>query len=114
MSSGVNGGRSPLVCIGWRPSCFPCPMICEAGRSGLRHCMETVMTLREILMVHPKGVEYGGILGGHDQLPVLRDAKGQVLSFPPIINSREIGEVQIGDDQLFVEVTGTDLPMVKR
>ncbi|QOJ35128.1 MAG: phenylalanine--tRNA ligase subunit beta [Nitrospira sp.] len=74
--------------------------------------METVMTLREILMVHPKGVEYGGIVGGHDRLPVLRDATGQVLSFPPIINSREVGEVQVGDDQLFVEVTGTDLPMV--
>lgn len=74
--------------------------------------METVMTLREILMVHPKGVEYGGIVGGHDRLPVLRDAKGQVLSFPPIINSREMGEVQVGDHELFVEVTGTDLSMV--
>jgi phenylalanyl-tRNA synthetase beta chain len=33
------------------------------------------------------------------------------LSFPPIINSREIGEVRIGDQDLLVEVTGTDLPM---
>jgi len=74
--------------------------------------METLMTLREILMVHPKGVEYGGLVGGHDRLPVLRDATGQVLSFPPIINSREIGEVQVGDHELFVEVTGTDLSMV--
>jgi phenylalanyl-tRNA synthetase beta chain len=74
--------------------------------------METLLTLREILMVHPKGVEYGAIVGSHDRLPVLRDAKGQVLSFPPIINSREVGEVQVGDHELFVEVTGTDLPMV--
>ncbi len=74
--------------------------------------MDTVMTLREILMVHPKGVEYGPILAGQDRLPVLRDAKGQVLSFPPIINSREIGEVQVGDTDLFVEVTGTDPYMV--
>ncbi len=74
--------------------------------------METVMTLREILMVHPKGVEYGAIVADHDRLPVLRDANGQVLSFPPIINSREIGEVQIGDHELFIEVTGTDLSMV--
>ena len=43
---------------------------------------------------------------------VLRDREGQVLSFPPIINSREIGEVQVGDSELFVEVTGTDLAMV--
>src|SRR4029079_9441152 len=74
--------------------------------------METVMTLSEILMVHPKGLEHGHILAGHERIPILRDAAQQVLSFPPIINSREIGEVQPGDDQLFVEVTGTDLSMV--
>ncbi|HSC56726.1 MAG TPA: phenylalanine--tRNA ligase subunit beta [Nitrospira sp.] len=74
--------------------------------------METVMTLSEILMVHPKGLEHGHILAGHERLPILRDARGQVLSFPPIINSREIGEVRPGDDELFVEVTGTNLPMV--
>lgn len=74
--------------------------------------METTMTLSEILMVHPKGLEYGPILAVKSLLPVLRDAKEQPLSFPPIINSREIGEVRVGDDELFVEVTGTDLPMV--
>jgi phenylalanyl-tRNA synthetase beta chain len=74
--------------------------------------LDTVMTLSEILMVHPKGLEYGQILEGHDRLPLLRDAKDQALSFPPIINSREVGEVRIGDEDLFVEVTGTDLSMV--
>ena len=74
--------------------------------------METVMTLSEILMVHPKALEHGHILSGHERMPILRDAAQQVLSFPPIINSREIGEVRAGDDQLFVEVTGTDLSMV--
>ncbi|MDF0676565.1 MAG: phenylalanine--tRNA ligase subunit beta [Nitrospira sp.] len=74
--------------------------------------METTMTLSEILMVHPKGLEYGHILAVKSLLPVLRDAKNQPLSFPPIINSREIGEVRVGDDELFVEVTGTDLRMV--
>jgi phenylalanyl-tRNA synthetase beta chain len=74
--------------------------------------METVMTLSEILMVHPKGLEHGHILAGQSRLPILRDARNQPLSFPPIINSREIGEVRVGDDQLFVEVTGTDLSMV--
>lgn len=74
--------------------------------------METMMTLSEILMVHPKGLEYGHILAGQDRLPILRDAKRQPLSFPPIINSREIGEVRVGDHELFVEVTGTDLSMV--
>ena len=74
--------------------------------------METVMTLAEILMIHPKGLEYGPILKGHDRVPFLHDAKGQALSFPPIINSREVGEVQVGDREFFLEVTGTDLPMV--
>ncbi len=74
--------------------------------------LESKMTLGEILLVHPKGLEYGAILAGHDRVPLLRDSAGQVLSFPPIINSREIGEVQVGDRELFVEVTGTDLLMV--
>ncbi len=70
------------------------------------------MSLREILAVHPKGVEYGHLITGHDRVPLLRDDEGQVLSLPPVINSREIGEVQVGDRELFVEVTGTDLLMV--
>lgn len=73
---------------------------------------EEKMTPKEILTVHPKGLEYGGILSGCDNLPLLWDLDGQVLSFPPIINSRELGEVQVGDSDLFVEVTGTDHSMV--
>lgn len=73
--------------------------------------VETAMTLSEMLAVHPKGVEYGAILAGQPLVPFLRDSAHQPLSFPPIINSREIGEVCIGDDQLFVEVTGTDIAM---
>ena len=70
------------------------------------------MSLREILEIHPKGLEYASILEGQDRMPVLRDAKGQVLSFPPIINSQGIGELHVGDADLFIEVTGTDLRMV--
>ncbi|MER3424753.1 MAG: phenylalanine--tRNA ligase subunit beta [Nitrospiraceae bacterium] len=73
---------------------------------------EEKMTPREILAVHPKGLEYGSILSEYDRVSLLMDGEGRVLSLPPIINSREIGEVRVGDDQLFVEVTGTDLLMV--
>ena len=69
------------------------------------------MTPREILAVHPKGLEYGSILAGCERVPLLLDTEGQVLSLPPIINSREIGEIHVGDRALLVEVTGTDLPM---
>jgi len=70
------------------------------------------MTPREILAVHPKGLEYGSILTGHDRLPLLLDTEGHVLSLPPIINSRELGEIRVGDRELLVEVTGTDIRMV--
>jgi phenylalanyl-tRNA synthetase beta chain len=70
------------------------------------------MTPREILAVHPKGLEYAPILAGHERVPLLLDTEGHVLSLPPIINSREIGEVHVGDRDLLVEVTGTDLRMV--
>ena len=73
---------------------------------------EDKLSLGEILAVHPKGIEYGPIIAGHERVPLLRDGEGQVLSLPPIINSREIGEVKVGDQELFVEVTGTDLLMV--
>src|SRR5437016_14160016 len=70
------------------------------------------MTLSEIVEIHHKGQEYATILADQTRYPLLRDAKAKVLSFPPIINSRDIGEVRVGDSDLFVEVTGTDLRMV--
>ena len=65
------------------------------------------MSLSQILQKHPKGVEYASILKGCANYPILKDAKGEVLSFPPIINSQKIGAVEEGDDFLFVEFTGT-------
>ncbi|GAK52530.1 phenylalanyl-tRNA synthetase beta chain [Candidatus Moduliflexus flocculans] len=69
------------------------------------------MNLAEILARHPKGIEYGAILREHALYPLLQDERGDVLSFPPIINSRTSGEVRVGDQRLFVEVTGMDLEM---
>jgi phenylalanyl-tRNA synthetase beta chain len=73
---------------------------------------DDMMSPREIFAVHPKGLAFGSILAGHDRVPLLVDEEGQVLSMPPIINSRDIGELHAGDEDIFVEVTGTDLPMV--
>jgi phenylalanyl-tRNA synthetase beta chain len=73
---------------------------------------ESPMTPAEILKRHPKGIAYAGILSKAAEYPILIDREGRVLSFPPIINGREIGEVRAGDRDLFVEVTGTDLRMV--
>ncbi len=73
---------------------------------------ETPMSLKKIMTEHPKGIEYANTLSGAERFPILMDAMGEILSFPPIINSRRLGEVEVGDSELFVEVTGTDLRMV--
>ena len=70
------------------------------------------MTLAEMIKDHPKGQEYGYILKDAKRYPLLVDQQKEVLSFPPIINSRDLGEVQPGDRDLLIEVTGMDLRMV--
>ncbi|MDR0561438.1 MAG: phenylalanine--tRNA ligase subunit beta [Spirochaetaceae bacterium] len=70
------------------------------------------LTLREILKQHPKGKEYAFIQEHEPLHPLLTDAAGKILSYPPIINSADLGAVQVGDTDLFVEITGTDMPSV--
>lgn len=71
-----------------------------------------MMTLNQILAEHPKGKEYASILQGQALHPILEDSRGDVLSYPPIINSAGLGAVKIGDKELFIEVTGPDMPSV--
>jgi phenylalanyl-tRNA synthetase beta chain len=66
------------------------------------------LTLREILKQHPKGREYGFIQEHEPLHPLLTDFSVGILSYPPIINSADLGAVQVGDTDLFVELTGTD------
>ncbi|TVQ28015.1 MAG: phenylalanine--tRNA ligase subunit beta [Spirochaetaceae bacterium] len=71
--------------------------------------MERELNLNQIIAEHPKGVEYGPIVADFAKMPFLTDANGEVLSFPPVINSARVGAVEEGDQDLFVELTGTDL-----
>ncbi len=73
--------------------------------------MAEKLTLAEILERHPKGIAYGDIVKPFSKYPVLTDSLGRALSFPPIINSREIGEVKPNSKNVLIEVTGTDLRM---
>jgi phenylalanyl-tRNA synthetase beta chain len=73
---------------------------------------DTPLTLREILKQHPKGKEYGFIQEHEPLHPLLVDSENAVLSYPPIINSADLGAVQVGDTDLFIELTGTDQPSV--
>ncbi len=65
------------------------------------------ISMEEILRVHPKGIRFAGILSGMDRFPLIIDANGDVLSFPPIING-ELTRVTEETRDLFIEVTGTD------
>ena len=69
---------------------------------------EETMSLADILERHPKGVEYGHIVKGHKVYPILLDADRKVLSFPPVINSNDLGRVTEETGNLLVEVTGTE------
>ncbi|MCA9538019.1 MAG: phenylalanine--tRNA ligase subunit beta [Myxococcales bacterium] len=63
------------------------------------------MTGRQILAEHPKGMAYAHVIADHARYPLLIDAKGVVLSMPPIINS-EPTKVRVGSRRLFIDVTG--------
>lgn len=79
-----------------------------AGVSFAPLGFEEVMTLEEILEKHPKGVQYAPLVKGNSLYPLIADSRGNVLSFPPVINSNDLGCVKEGHDHLFVEVTGKD------
>ena len=65
------------------------------------------MNMAEILKFHPKGLEYGHIVAKHSAYPILVDSNLKVLSFPPIINSNDLGRVTEETENVLVEVTGT-------
>jgi len=65
------------------------------------------MTLKDILEKHPKGIEYGHIVRKYEHWPIFMDSKSQVLSFPPIINSNDLGRLTEATRDVLIEVTGT-------
>jgi len=73
---------------------------------------ERPMTLTEINKETPKGKEYGAINAPFKLHPLLSDSKGAVLSYPPVINSNDLGAVKVGDTELFIELTGTNMASV--
>ncbi len=70
------------------------------------------MALDEILDRHPKGIEYGHIVRPHAVWPLLSDSKDNVLSFPPIINSNDLGRITENTRHVLIEVTGTSYETV--
>ncbi|MEM1583193.1 MAG: phenylalanine--tRNA ligase subunit beta [Nitrososphaerota archaeon] len=71
------------------------------------------MTLNEILEKHEKGLKYGHLLTDKPMYPLILDSRGEVLSFPPIINSA-LTELTSGTKNLFIDVTGLDLDALQK
>jgi len=68
---------------------------------------EEKMSLKEILEKHPKGIEYGDIVRRHEVWPILKDSEEKILSFPPVINSNDLGKITGNVHEVLIEVTGT-------
>lgn len=65
------------------------------------------LTPAEILARHPKGQAFAWLLEKATRVPLLADAKGAVLSMPPIINS-EATRVTTATTEVLIDVTGLE------
>ncbi len=72
------------------------------------------MNAHQILQHHPAGKEYANLLENYSTYPVFVDAKGKILSMPPIINSHETGKVTEQTKDVFIECSGFDLDILKK
>ncbi len=72
------------------------------------------LTAHEILLAHPTGRKYAHILEGLKKYPVFIDANKQILSMPPIINSEQIGRIDVNTKEVFIECSGSDKPTLEK
>jgi phenylalanyl-tRNA synthetase beta chain len=68
----------------------------------------------QILQSHSTGREYAHLLEGKDKFPVFVDAKNEILSMPPIINSHKTGKVKETTKDIFIECSGFDFSILKK
>ncbi|MGP8130024.1 MAG: hypothetical protein ACLQHA_03345 [Thermoplasmata archaeon] len=61
----------------------------------------------EFFRDHPMAETYGPLGRQGDSCLALRDARGTILSLPPVLNGRAAGEARVGDRELLIEATGT-------
>jgi len=71
------------------------------------------MTPQEVLEKHEKGMAYKSEVEWASRYPLIVDRNGDVLSFPPIING-ELTRVVEDTQNLFIDVTGTELNAISR
>lgn len=71
------------------------------------------LTLQEILEKHEKGMVYRSEVEFASKYPLIVDRLGAVLSFPPIING-ELTRIVEGTQNIFIDVTGTEINAIQR
>ncbi len=72
------------------------------------------MTGLQILSRHKTGREFGHLLEGLDKFPFFIDAKGAILSMPPIINSHLTGRITEETKDVFIECSGFDYQVLSK
>jgi len=111
----THGRRRRKVAIGLhnlKPIRFPVTYTTKPPGFRFRPLGERFeRSLNEILTEMPKGQEYAWILEGAREYPMILDAKGMVLSMPPIING-EYTRIDEATNSLFIDITGTDLKAI--
>ncbi|MEC8339710.1 MAG: phenylalanine--tRNA ligase subunit beta [Nanoarchaeota archaeon] len=90
---------------------FPISFLAEKPDNISFHPLEAegIMNATEILEHHETGKKFSHLLDGKEVFPIFKDAKGEILSMPPIINSHKTGRVETHHRDLFVEVSGHNL-----
>ena len=69
---------------------------------------DRVLSATQILTETAKGKEFAHLLEGISEYPVFVDAKGKILSMPPVINSVDVGKVTKETTEVFIEASGSD------
>ncbi|MBU1199039.1 MAG: phenylalanine--tRNA ligase subunit beta [Nanoarchaeota archaeon] len=68
----------------------------------------------QILQKHPTGREYAHLLEGKEVYPIFIDAKNNILSMPPIINSHKTGKISEKTKDVFIEFSGFDYDVLSK
>ncbi len=75
---------------------------------------DKVMSGRQILNRTQTGRDYAKLLKGEEVFPIYRDAAGEILSMPPIINSHKTGRITEETRDIFIECSGFNLEYLKK
>jgi len=75
---------------------------------------EREMSGLEILQRHPTGKDYAHLLAGKANFPIFIDDDKQIMSMPPIINSKLTGKIINNTRDVFIECSGFDFELLKK